>query len=103
MRVKALFFVGVLAAVSLAAVQDSLQLSRTYKAGEKDAYTVKIDIAMGERAIEVTAGMSQEVVKVYENGDADVKFTYTAPKAMMNGQDISEMAAGMLNMPPQTM
>jgi hypothetical protein len=102
MKAKALIFVGILAAASFAAVQDSLQLARTYKEGEKDAYTVKIDIAI-QGGIEVTTSMSQEVVKVYDNGDADVKFTYGTPKAMMGGQDISSMAGQMLNMPPMTM
>src|SRR5688572_1106592 len=95
MKARALLFVFVLAAAALASLQDSVQFARAFKQGDKDKYSLKINTAMAMGAVDISMVMSQEIMKVHENGDADQKTSLTEMKVFMNGTDISQMAAGM--------
>lgn len=72
MKIKALVL-GVMLASAAFAGQDSVSLAHKYKVGDKDLYTMsmKLELAAGE--ITVAGEMTQTVLKVYENGDADLE------------------------------
>lgn len=73
------------------ALQDEVKFSRTYKAGEKDKYAFKVQTKTPMGDVDMTMSMTQEILKVYDNGDADQKTTIADMKMMMNGTDMSSM------------
>lgn len=85
---KSLTLALLLGCVLVAHAQD---LSRNYKVGDVDRYkmTFNAESAMGE--ISTTSTMTQKVVKVYPNGDADIEAVTTDTVITFAGQ---EMPAG---------
>ena len=73
MKAKALIFAALIA-TTVYASQDSFKFFRTYKTGDKDAYSMEMKMQspqLGELSMQMA--MSQTVKKVYENGDADIE------------------------------
>jgi hypothetical protein len=92
MKSRAIIFSLVVAAAAFA-VQDEVKFTRSFKAGDKDNYSfnVQLKTAMGD--MEMQMKMSQEITKVFENGEAEQKTTISDMKMFMNGTDVSAMAA----------
>lgn len=91
MKARALFISFVLTAAAFAVVQDEVKFNRTFKSGEKDKYTFRVQGKMPMGEMDITMSMLQEILKVHENGDADQKTTIADVKLLMNGSDMTQM------------
>lgn len=86
-----------LIAATATAAQDSFVFGRKYTAGEKDTYTMKMQMDSAMGTINLNMVFAQEIQKVHENGEADIATSVSEMKVQFNGQ---EMPGG--PMPPQT-
>lgn len=80
---------GLLLSTAAFAQQGPVKFERTYKVGESDAYGMKMSVsmaAMGE--VQIHFKSTQKVVKVYEDGAADIETTTTDMKVMMGGNEL---------------
>jgi hypothetical protein len=68
--------------------QDALRLERTFKLGERDRYTAKLSLGAEVGDVDLTIKTEQHVLKVYDNGDADVESALLELKTAINGQPI---------------
>jgi len=59
---------------------------RTYKVGEIDSYAVKMEQSTGNVVMSMT--LTQEITKVYDNGDADMKETTSDMVMNIGGKQI---------------
>ncbi|MFY9235292.1 MAG: hypothetical protein WAO58_12645 [Fimbriimonadaceae bacterium] len=87
MKARALFLFAAVAAASFAA-QDTYKFVRSYKLGEKDSYSVKVTASLSLGEIESRMTLVQEIVKVYDNGDADQKTSITSMRNLFNGNEL---------------
>jgi hypothetical protein len=56
-----------------AGAQARHSFGRTYVVGQKQVYAVKVQLAAAPKAAYITMTMTEEVLRVYANGEADVK------------------------------
>lgn len=91
MKFKALLFAGCLAVVAFAA-QDPLNLTRTYKDGEKDTYKMAVTVSLPIGSADINLNMTQVVKKVFENGDADIETTVSDMRMSFGGNEIPAQA-----------
>ena len=88
MKIKNLFL-GVLLAVAGAAQAQELELARTFKVGDVDNYKMNMKASIGAMGeVEMTFVSSQKVLKVYDNGDADIETAVKDMKLMMMGNEM---------------
>jgi hypothetical protein len=87
MKTRIILFALIAAAVSVTPAQ-TLNPARKYVEGTSDVYSMKMAInsSMGELGMTMT--MTQKIVKVYENGDADIETATSDMLVNMGGQEI---------------
>lgn len=83
---------GLLLCSGAFAGQEEIKLIRTYKLGEIDKYSMTLDMTSQMGQISVKTSMSQKVVKVYDNGDADIETTVTAMSVNAMGNEMNPPA-----------
>jgi hypothetical protein len=82
------WFLLTLALAGTVAAQDSFSFEKKYKEGDKDAYNYKLSLEGGPGSIDISFVFNQAVIKVYENGDADLETEVGSMKLMFNGQEM---------------
>lgn len=82
--ILAVAFVGVASAFA----QNTLNLQRTYRVGEKDSY--RMNMVMTGMNMTVNTRFTQTVRKVFPNGDAEIVVSTTPPQILMNGKPMSQ-------------
>lgn len=92
MRSKAILLLGLLTCASAFAAQDVIKLTRTYKVGDSDKYSMALNMSSAMGEIAVKTAMTQKVIKVYDNGDADIETTITSMSVNAMGNEMSPPA-----------
>ncbi len=87
MKTRFLLAAAAIVCAALAA-QDTLKLERKYVVGEKDSYKYKLSLETGQGSVDVAMTQAQAVVKVYDNGDADIESSTSGLSVKFNGQDV---------------
>jgi len=87
MKFKSSLAFLIVAGAAVAAAPQGIQFGRTYAVGDVDSYHMKMNIE-GALALEMNMDVAQKVVKVYDNGDADVEATVSGGKMTMAGNNV---------------
>lgn len=77
--------------------QQTVRVTRDYKVGDADTYHITMKME-GSMAMNMSMDSTQKVVKVYDNGDADVESTVSGSKMEMMGMKRSLPSGGATTM-----
>jgi hypothetical protein len=84
-RIILIALVAIAATVSPA---QTLNTARKYVEGASDAYTMKMTMNSSMGEVAMSMGMLQKIVKVYDNGDADIETSTSDMVVNVGGQEI---------------
>jgi hypothetical protein len=84
-RIILIALVAIAATVSPA---QTLNTARKYVEGASDAYTMKMTMNSSMGEVGMSMGMLQKIIKVYENGDADIESSTSDMVVNVGGQEI---------------
>jgi hypothetical protein len=78
--------ISIVLCLGLASSQDSVKLQKTFKVGDKERFFTKLSLSVAFGDVDVHLKTEQRVLKLFENGDAELETELLEIKTLVNGQ-----------------